>query len=67
MSSSALGDTSSLSGNGLQVNIYGDDQNKLVSISKDVKKMMEDIKVTENVKDGISEKNKQIHLDNYCG
>ena len=50
VSSSALGDTSSLSGNGLQVNIYGDDQNKLVSISKDVKKMMEDIKGTENVK-----------------
>ena len=43
--------------------IYGDDQNKLVSISKDVKKMMEDIKGTENVKDGISEKNKQIHLE----
>ena len=63
VSSSALGDTSSLSGNGLQVNIYGDDQNKLVSISKDVKKMMEDIKGTENVKDGISEKNKQIHLE----
>lgn len=63
VSSSALGGMSSMMGQGLEVNIYGENQDKLIDISKDVMKMMQDIKGTENVTNGLDDKNKQIHLE----
>ena len=43
VSSSALGSMGSMMEQGLEVNIYGDDMDKLVDISNDFKKMMNDI------------------------
>lgn len=63
VSSSALGGMSEMLGEGLAVNIYGEDQDKLIDISEDVMKMMEDIDGTENITNGISDKSKQIHLE----
>ena len=47
---------------GLEVRVYGDNQQKLINISKDVMKMMSDIKGTENVDNGITDDDKQLHL-----
>ncbi len=63
VSSSALGGMSGMMGQGLEVNIYGENQEKLIDISKDVMKMMQDIEGTENVTNGLDDKNKQIHLE----
>ncbi len=47
---------------GLEVRIYGENQQKLISISKDVIKMLADIKGTENTDNGIGDDTKQLHL-----
>lgn len=62
VSSSAMGDMSSMMSQGIKVNIYGDDQDKLIKISKDVSKMVEDIKGTEDIDNGLQKNNKQLHL-----
>ena len=62
VSSSALGGMSSMMNQGLQVNIYGEDQQKLIKISKDVAKMMSSIKGVKNADNGIKEGDKQLHL-----
>lgn len=62
VSSSAMGDMSSMMTHGIKVNIYGDDQDKLIKISKDVSKMVEDIKGTEDIDNGLQKNNKQLHL-----
>lgn len=62
VSSSAMGDMSSMMAHGIKVNIYGDDQDKLIKISKDVSKMVEDIKGTEDIDNGLQKNNKQLHL-----
>lgn len=62
VSSSAMGDTSAMMSQGLQVNIYGSEQDKLIDISEDIVKMMEKIEGCENVTNGIEESDKQIHL-----
>ncbi|MFQ9515667.1 MAG: efflux RND transporter permease subunit [Eubacterium sp.] len=63
VSSSAMGGSSSLMSQGLQVNIYGEDQNKLIDISNDIMKMMENIEGCENITNGLDENDKQIHLE----
>lgn len=63
VSSSAMGDSSSLMSQGMQVNIYGQDQEKLLEISEDVMEMMEKIEGCENITNGIGENDKQIHLE----
>lgn len=63
VSSSAMGDMSSVMSQGLQVNVYGEDPDKLIDISKDVMTMMEKIDGCENVTNGIEESDKQIHLE----
>lgn len=63
VSSSAMGDTSAIMNRGLQVNIYGENQNKLISISRDVMEMLENIEGCENITNGLEEKDKQIHLE----
>ncbi|MCH5299421.1 MAG: efflux RND transporter permease subunit [Ruminococcus sp.] len=60
--SSAMGSMSSLSDDGLTVNIYGDDQQKLIKISDDVMKMMKSIDGVENVTNGITESDKSLRL-----
>lgn len=62
VSSSAMGDMSSMMSQGIKVNIYGDDQDKLIKISKDVSKMVKDIKGTEDIDNGLQKNNKQLHL-----
>ena len=55
-------DASALTGQGLEVHIYGDEQQKLIDISQDIMGMMNKIDGTENVTNGIEEGDKQIHL-----
>ena len=62
VSSSAMGDMSSIMNQGMQINIYGDDSDKLIEISKDVMSMVEKIEGCENVSNGLEESDKQIHL-----
>lgn len=62
VSSSAMGDMESMISGGLEVNIYGKDQDKLINISEDVMDMMKSIKGTDEVTNGIDEKDKQIHI-----
>ena len=56
---------SSLAGDGVSVNIYGDDKDKLIEISNDVIKMMNGVKGIENATNGISESDKtlKLHID----
>lgn len=61
-SSSALGGMNGMMSQGLEVRIYGENQQKLISISKDVIKMLADIKGTENADNGIEADTKQLHL-----
>lgn len=63
VSSSAMGDSSSIMNQGLQVSIYGENQDKLIGISKDIMKMFEGIEGCENITNGLEEKDKQIHLE----
>lgn len=63
VSSSAMGDSSSLMSQGLQVNIYGEDEENLIEISKDIMKMMKKMEGCENVTNGLEENDKQIHLE----
>lgn len=62
VSSSALGDMESMMSGGLEVNIYGKDQSKLIDISEDVMDIMKSIDGTDEVNNGIEEKDKQIHI-----
>lgn len=60
--SSAMGSMSTLSDSGLTVNIYGDDQQKLINISEDVIKMMESIDGIESASNGITDSDKALRL-----
>lgn len=62
VSSSALGSMGSMMEQGLEVNIYGDDMDKLVDISNDFKKMMNDIDGCSGAKNGLEDADKQLHL-----
>lgn len=62
VASSAMGNMSSMMSQGMQVNIYGDDSDKLIEISKDVMSMVEKIEGCENVSNGLEESDKQVHL-----
>ena len=62
VSSSAMGDMSSMMSQGMEVKIYGDDADQLIDISKDVMAMVEKIDGCENVSNGLEENDKQIHL-----
>lgn len=62
VASSAMGSMSSLTDSGVTVNIYGDDQDKLIKISEDVIKMMESVKGIKKAENGISESDRTIKL-----
>lgn len=62
ISTSAMGDMSALTGGGVTVNIYGEDRDKLISISQDIMKMMDKVEGLENATNGIDESDRLIHL-----
>lgn len=62
VSSSAIGDMSTLSGGGLSVNVYGENQQKLIKISEDVVKMMKNIPGVKTATNGIETADKMLHL-----
>ena len=62
VSSSATGDMSSLLGGGLSVNVYGENQQKLIKISEDVVKMMKNISGVKTATNGIETADKMLHL-----
>ena len=62
VSSSALGEMSSMMGSGIEVEIYGDDQDTLIDISKDVTAMLEEIDGLENIDDGLSDADSSVRL-----
>ncbi len=55
-------DMSSMMGSGLQVNIYGKDIDKLIEISEDVMKMVEEVKGYEEPTNGQEEGDKEVHV-----
>lgn len=62
VSSSALGEMSSMMGSGIEVDIYGDDQDTLIDISKDVTAMLEEIGGLENIDDGLTDADSSVRL-----
>lgn len=62
VSSSALGSMGSMMNQGLEVRVYGENQEKLIDISQDIMNMMSSIEGTENVENGVSDDDKQLHL-----
>ncbi|SET15487.1 efflux RND transporter permease subunit [[Clostridium] polysaccharolyticum] len=62
VSTSAMGDMSALTGNGLTVNVYGQKQEELIKISQDIMDMMKEIKGIENTSNGLDENSRLIHI-----
>ncbi|SDB15698.1 efflux RND transporter permease subunit [Eubacterium oxidoreducens] len=60
--SSAMGSASSLMSSGVEVKIYGDEQEQLIAISEDVMKIMADVNGLEEIDNGVAEDDKEIHL-----
>ena len=56
-------DTSQILGSGLQVDIYGNKDETLLDISKDIMKMAEDLKGFEEISNGQEEASKELVLD----
>lgn len=62
VSSSALGSMGSMMNQGLEVRVYGENQEKLIDISHDIMNMMSSIEGTEKADNGVSDDDKQLHL-----
>lgn len=62
VSSSAMGDMTAMMGSGLSLNIYGDSMEKLLEISEDVQKLVEQVEGFENISNGQEEGAQEIHL-----
>ncbi|MCR5652715.1 MAG: efflux RND transporter permease subunit [Ruminococcus sp.] len=60
--SSAMSSMSTLAGDGVSVNIYGDDEEELIKVSEDIVKLMNSVKGIENATNGISESDKTLKL-----
>ncbi len=56
-------DTSQMFGSGLKVDIYGEDNQKLLKISRDVKRMIEDVGGFEKLDNGQSKDSKELVLN----
>lgn len=63
ITASAMGSVSELMNAGMQVDIFGESQEKLFEISNDIVAIMENIEGLDNVTNGITEEDKQIHLE----
>ena len=55
-------DMSALGGSGISVQIKGNDLNKLRSIGKDIAKIVEDTKGTQNISNGSEETTPDLHV-----
>lgn len=62
VSSSAMGSMSQMMNQGIEVRIYGDDQQKLLKTSNQIMKLITSVKGTENVDNGVTAQDKQLHL-----
>ncbi|MDO4975841.1 MAG: efflux RND transporter permease subunit [Eubacteriales bacterium] len=62
VSSSAMGGMGGMMSQGMEVTVSGTDQDKLISISEDVMDMLEETDGFEDVSNGITEQNRQIHI-----
>ncbi len=62
VSSSALGEMSSELILVITVDIYGDDQDQLIAISKDIKAMLEETEGLENIDDGLANADSSVRL-----
>ncbi|MDD7209913.1 MAG: efflux RND transporter permease subunit [Lachnospiraceae bacterium] len=62
VASSAMGAMSGVFGGGLSVNVYGDDQQKLIEISNDLVKMMNHLDGVESASNGLENADRMLHL-----
>lgn len=62
VSSSAMGDMTAMMGSGLSLNIYGESMEKLLQISEDVQKIVEQVEGFENISNGQEDGAQEIHL-----
>lgn len=62
VSASAMGDMTAMMGSGLSLNIYGDSMEKLLEISEDVQKLVEQVEGFENISNGQEDGADEIHL-----
>lgn len=62
VSSSSMGDMAAMMGNGLQIDIYGDDLDQLMEISKEIEKLVEKVEGFENISNGQEEGDQVMRL-----
>ncbi len=62
VSSSAMGDMTAMLGSGLSLNIYGDDNEKLLEISEDIVGLVSEVEGFENISNGQEDGAQEIHL-----
>ena len=62
VSASAMGDMSTLMGSGLEVDVYGNDLDKLLEVSKDIEKLIGQVEGFENISNGQEEGDDVLRL-----
>ena len=62
VTSSALGEMSTMFGSGVQVDIYGEEQDTLIEISGDIAAMLEEMTGLENIDDGLANADESVRL-----
>ena len=62
VSASAMGDMSAMMGSGLQVDVYGNDLDKLMEVSKDIEKLIGQVDGFENITNGQEEGDDVLRL-----
>ena len=62
VSASAMGDMSAMMGSGLQVDVYGNDLDKLMEVSKDIEKLISQVDGFENITNGQEEGDDVLRL-----
>lgn len=62
VSASAMGDMSTMMGSGLQVDVYGNDLDKLMEVSKDIEKLIGQVDGFENITNGQEEGDDVLRL-----
>ena len=62
VSSSSMGDTSALLGDGLEVKVYGSDLDRLMEVSEDIEELVRKVKGFENISNGQEEGDKVMRL-----
>ncbi len=62
VTSSALGEMSTMLGSGVQVDIYGEDQDALIAVSGDIVAILEELNGLENINDGLANADESVRL-----